>query len=166
MKKLPVAKVALIAFFSVIIIVVAFKFVRYVYQGDREYINTTETKKYINSIIKTDKNIQKAKIYTQNAKLQFYYTVKNEPNKDELNNIFNNTYEFLTTNDKCRDLLSDFYKQVYINIYYKEDWYLYTGRNFVDSKTNITNSNEENNWILSKNGVEIEKFTKDNRFKE
>jgi hypothetical protein len=166
MKKESIAKVVFMGFCLFALMIVLFNTVMYLRHGNRENINNTETKKFTSSIIKTDKNIQKAKIYTQNAAFQFDYTVKNQPTKDELATIFNKSYDFLMTNDKCRDLVLGFYKEVAINIYYKEDWYLYEGRNFVDSKTNIANGNEENNWISYKNGVVMEKFTKGNNFQK
>ncbi|GFP74636.1 hypothetical protein [Clostridium fungisolvens] len=143
--------------------IMLFGFVRHIFVGDRENVNTAETRKFISSTIKSNNNIEKGKIFTQNGALQFDYTLKNEPTRDELTNIFNISYNDIIEDDKLKNLVINGYRGVYFNIHYKDDNYVYRGSNFVydkmDKEAGYTKT--YNTWTLTKNNVNIDSFTKD-----
>ena len=150
---------ALIIYGSLII----FDIVRHVFVGNMKSINTVETRKFISSTIKSNNNIVKGKIFTQNGALQFDYTVDNEPTKEELTDIFNSSYEFFLKYDKLKNIVLKGYKMVCINIHFKNDCYVYEGRNFVYDKMDKQQgiAKTYNRWTLTENNVKIDTFTKD-----
>ncbi|GKU26580.1 hypothetical protein [Clostridium folliculivorans] len=171
MKKVPIDKkflnkILFIVVSGALVIygsIILFGFVRYMFVGNRENINTTETRKFISSTMKSDSNIDKGKIFRQNGALQFDYTVKNEPTKDELTAIFDSSYNFMINYYKLKDSVIKSYGAVCFNIHYKADNYIYEGRNFVydkrDKEAGYTKT--YNTWTLTKNNVNIYSFTKD-----
>lgn len=144
-------------------LIMLFDFVRYMFVGNRENINTAETRKFISSTMKSDTNIEKGKIFWQNGALQFDYTVKNDPTKEELTEIFNSSYNFMISYDKLKDSVIKSYGAVCFNIHYKDDRYVYEGMNFVydkmDKEAGYTKT--YNTWTLTKNNINIDSFTKD-----
>jgi hypothetical protein len=172
MKKVPMDKkfwdkvlfIVVNVFLVICALMMLFDFVKYIFVGNRKNINTSETRKFISSTIKSNTNIEKGKIYTQNGALQFDYTLKNEPNKDELTDIFNICYNHIIEDDKLKNLVISGYRAVYFNIYYnKDDRYVYEGRNFVYDKMDKEAGyiKTYNTWTLTKNNANIDSFTKD-----
>ena len=163
MKKIFSDKTLFIGFYGIIVAIVLFNVIKYIYQGNRENVNTAETRKFISSIMKSDSNIDKEKIFWQNGALQFDYTVKNEPTKDELTDIFDSSYNFMINYDELKDSVIKSGGKVCFNINYKDDRYVYEGRNFVydkmDKEAGYTKT--YNTWRLTKNNVNIDSFTKD-----
>lgn len=102
-----------------------------------DHINNKSTIEFKNQIKASNSIIKKVDIYKQNASLNIDYKLKSSPKPEDLSDIFNSTYEFITTDEDIKNQLHEYREHVFIRMRYGDEVYSYWESQHI---RNITNS--------------------------